>query len=60
MSLYIVSFAILFIAFLGLAAGVLLGREPIKGSCGGIGGQCGACAKPCAKKAAAMTITEEV
>jgi len=47
-SLFVLAFAITFLAFLGLAAGVLLGREPIKGSCGGLGG-CGACTKSCAR-----------
>lgn len=50
MGIYLVSFVFVFLAVLGLAAGALLGREPIKGSCGGLGGQCGACANPCQRQ----------
>lgn len=53
MSLFLMTFLIMILAFLGLALGVLLGRSPIKGSCGGLnqiaGIEC-ACAKPCAAR----------
>lgn len=49
MSVFIATFVIMGIAFIAMAAGVLLGRPAIKGSCGGLnqvglGGSCsGAC-----------------
>ncbi|MEM9300492.1 MAG: DUF539 domain-containing protein [Pseudomonadota bacterium] len=53
MTLYLVAFAVVLLSFLGLAIGVLLGREPIKGSCGGLGSSCGACKRECPRKQAA-------
>lgn len=35
MTLFLLSFAVIALAILGLGAGLLLGRGPIKGSCGG-------------------------
>lgn len=35
MILFLLSFAVIVLAILGLGAGVLLGRGPIEGSCGG-------------------------
>ncbi|MBP7777250.1 MAG: hypothetical protein KA371_08990 [Acidobacteria bacterium] len=35
MSLFLFSFAVIALAILGLAAGLLLGRRPLSGSCGG-------------------------
>lgn len=35
MTLFLISFAVIVLSILGLGAGVLLGRGPIKGSCGG-------------------------
>lgn len=35
MSLFLFSFAVMALAILGLAAGVLLGRRPLRTSCGG-------------------------
>jgi hypothetical protein len=35
MTLFLLSFAVIVLAILGLGAGVLLGRGPLKGSCGG-------------------------
>lgn len=40
----IVSFIIIGLAVAGMAIGVMAGREPIKGSCGGLnGGSCQLC-----------------
>ena len=36
MEVFVISFIIIGLAFLGMAAGVLLGRSGIKGSCGGL------------------------
>lgn len=35
MTLFLLSFTVIALAILGLGAGVLLGRGPLKGSCGG-------------------------
>lgn len=47
MGTFILTFSIILLAMGGLALGVLFGRAPIKGSCGGIactkGIACGAC-----------------
>ena len=63
MSLVTVALTLLVVVlcFAAMAVGVLLGRKPIAGSCGGLGavgveGDCGACAKPaheCPRKQAA-------
>ncbi len=56
MGLFLVSFLIFLLAILGMALGVLAGRAPIKGSCGGLYGTrgsgigCVACDKPCPKR----------
>ena len=53
MEIFLISFVVIGLAILGMAAGVLLGRAPIAGSCGGLGRLglgCGTCEKPCAKK----------
>ena len=47
METFILTFIILLLSIAGLAVGVLLGRAPIKGSCGGLachkGIRCGTC-----------------
>ncbi len=45
METFILTFIILILAIAGLAVGVIAGRAPIKGSCGGLACQkdCGAC-----------------
>lgn len=50
MTLFLISFLVIGVALLGMAAGVLLGRPAIKGSCGGLNqvGLNGDCA--CSKK----------
>ena len=37
MSTFIVAFIILMLVGVGMAIGVIFGRQPIKGSCGGLG-----------------------
>jgi hypothetical protein len=58
MEMFLATFIIMVIAVLGMAIGVLLGRSPIKGSCGGLnsidGLECDICTKPCEKKQQAM------
>ena len=58
MAIFLASFIVIALAVAGMALGVLLGRRPIAGSCGGLnalegGDGCGACANPCAARAAA-------
>lgn len=38
---FLVTFALIAVSVAGLAAGVLLGRKPLRGSCGGL--SCGTC-----------------
>lgn len=51
MTVFWLSFAGVMLAMLGLSAGVLLGRRPLEGSCGGLGNGsgvegCAICAGP--------------
>ena len=61
MGLFLVTFAIMALALLGMAIGVIFGRSPIKGSCGGLnkiqGIEC-FCSKPCDKKRRAMELAD--
>ncbi len=55
MALFIVTFSIMLLAVVGMAVGVLFGRSPIAGSCGGLNavndsGECGACSRPCSAR----------
>jgi len=43
MTLLFVSFVVIVLAVVAMSIGVLAGRSPIQGSCGGAGGCCGAC-----------------
>jgi len=53
MTLFLMSLLIFLLAMLGMGVGMIAGRSPIKGSCGGahgikgLGNQCAACDKPC-------------
>ncbi|HSS63781.1 MAG TPA: hypothetical protein VLS27_05055 [Gammaproteobacteria bacterium] len=53
MSTMIASFVTLLLAVAAMAVGVLFGRAPIRGSCGGVGGGgCAACSGRCERRAA--------
>ena len=56
MSIFLVTFLAMALAILGMAVGVIAGRKPIAGSCGGMnkmGIECQAgCDKPCPKRLA--------
>jgi len=47
MPIFLLSLGLVLLAFAGLSLGVILGRAPIKGSCGGLsciaGADCAAC-----------------
>lgn len=59
MQMFLFTFLVLLLAFLGMAAGVLLNNRELKGSCGGLSnipgikGDC-SCANPCEKRKARM------
>ncbi|PID33863.1 MAG: hypothetical protein CR955_00425 [Thiotrichales bacterium] len=59
MQIFLFTFTILLLAFLGMAAGILLNNRELKGSCGGLSnipgvkGDC-SCANPCEKRQARM------
>ncbi|QPD04188.1 MAG: (Na+)-NQR maturation NqrM [Candidatus Nitrospira kreftii] len=61
MTIFLVTFLVMGIAILAMAVGVLLGRRPIGGSCGGLerlGLECDAgCDKPCPERLARMQST---
>lgn len=64
MSTFIVAFIILMLVGAGMAIGVIFGRQPIKGSCGGLGAvgverACG-CKDVCENKAPPETDTAKV
>jgi uncharacterized protein len=48
--LYLVSFVIIVLAVTGMAVGVIFGRPAIKGSCGGIAGECPHCTRECRRR----------
>lgn len=64
MQLFLFTFLVLMLAFLGMAAGVLLNNRELKGSCGGLSnipgvkGDC-SCANPCEKRKARMAQEEK-
>lgn len=49
MTMFLVTFAAIGIVILMMAVGVIFGRSPIKGSCGGTGSNC-VCVKKCEKR----------
>ncbi len=53
MTTLVASFVVLLLAVAAMAVGVLFGRAPIRGSCGGVAGAgCAACSGRCERRAA--------
>lgn len=53
MELWLFSFVGVGVAFAAMALGVSLGRAPLRRGCGGAGVEdCGACTRPCPRRAA--------
>lgn len=63
MTLFVVTFIIVAVVVLAMAVGVIAGRKPIAGSCGGlakVGLECdGGCENPCPKRLARMRAQAE-
>lgn len=62
METFLVTFVVMAIAVLGMAIGVIFGKSPIKGSCGGLknikGLECGICSTPCEKRRRALGLAD--
>ena len=53
MTTLLITILVFGMALLAMSVGVMLGREPIRGSCGGIAGRCALCSgETCEKKRA--------
>ncbi|MEY2699474.1 MAG: hypothetical protein RIQ52_229 [Pseudomonadota bacterium] len=50
MTMFLVTFAAIGLVILMMAVGVIFGRSPIKGSCGGTGSSDCVCVKKCEKR----------
>ncbi len=65
MQLFLITFIILLLAGLGMAAGLFLNKRELKGSCGGlanipgIDGDC-SCSSPCEKRKARMKAEQTI
>ncbi len=49
--IYLASFIVILLAIAAMAIGVVFGRPSIKGSCGGIAGECPHCTVKCRRQA---------
>lgn len=59
MQIFLFTFMVLLLAFLGMSAGILLNKRELKGSCGGLSNIPGikddcSCSNPCEKRKARM------
>ncbi len=59
MAMFLVTFGVMLLAVAGMAIGVIFGRTPIAGSCGGLNAvngssACQSCSRPCSSKRTAM------
>ncbi len=59
MTVVVLSLFVFGLALLAMSVGVLVGREPIRGSCGGVMGRCAVCSGTCAKRRGHADAPEE-
>ncbi len=64
MALFFVTFGIMMLAICGMAIGVIFGRTPIAGSCGGLNAvngssACQSCSRPCKSRQSARQANAE-
>lgn len=64
MALFLVTFCVIALAVAGMAVGVVFGRRPIAGSCGGLNavngsGACVACSRPCRQRRRDMAKSQD-
>ncbi len=59
MTVLAISVLVFVVALLAMSVGVLFGREPIRGSCGGVVGRCAVCSRTCMKRGAEAASTAE-
>ena len=50
MTTFLVSSVVLGLAVLAMSVGVMFGRAPISGSCGGVAGRCAVCSRGTCKR----------
>ena len=50
MAALLISVLVVGLALLAMSVGVLFGREPIRGSCGGVLGRCALCSGNCERR----------
>ena len=62
MTAFLISLVVFALALLAMSVGVMFGREPIRGSCGGVMGRCALCSGSgaCKKKHASDDSPDEV
>ena len=49
MATLLFTIAVFGLFFIAMSAGILMGRKPIQGSCGGLNNKCSSCTRPCKK-----------
>ena len=66
LEIFLITFVILLIVVVAMAVGVIFGRSPIKGSCGGINNidgidsACEFCSEPCEKRKQILAVRESL
>ena len=59
MAAFLISVLVVGVALLAMSVGVLFGREPIRGSCGGVMGRCELCSRSCERRRGARASSDQ-